>query len=308
MWPGPIEIKRCEKCSGFLKVETYISMNTMGARFWTDGKMEAPMYKCSDSLVVCSHCYKLIWINKLKKISSPTDIMYQQSQQYELPKFSDFMSFLIDNNLSKEEELYVRKKAWIAGNDVRRSKPFTIALSSSEKDNLIRLDEDFNPNNVSEYILKAEIKRELGFFKQALETILMVKKSFKTNSDELCHMEFIEYLSSLKISSVKEMVDFEEVVNLSEGKVKGKELYFQNHIYDFENIAENKGLQLNQAIKLAQEKELALINAIASNPNLSDYLFEKLKIIDIEIKEMLSIKNDSTTYQENDFKSINLEL
>ena len=43
MLPGPTIIRRCSACGNPIAQGTLASWNTFGARFWTDGKMEAPM-------------------------------------------------------------------------------------------------------------------------------------------------------------------------------------------------------------------------------------------------------------------------
>lgn len=67
MLPGPKIIRKCSKCKNLVQQETLMSGNTLGARYYTDGKMEAPMLPYLQYLIKCPHCNYLIWINKQKK-------------------------------------------------------------------------------------------------------------------------------------------------------------------------------------------------------------------------------------------------
>ena len=68
MIPGPTTIKKCSECSGLIKENSILSGNTVGAKYWTDGKGYAPMLPDWFWLVKCPHCHNLLWINELKKI------------------------------------------------------------------------------------------------------------------------------------------------------------------------------------------------------------------------------------------------
>ena len=43
MLPGPTIIRECPECGQPIKQWTLLSGNAFGARFWTDGKPDAPM-------------------------------------------------------------------------------------------------------------------------------------------------------------------------------------------------------------------------------------------------------------------------
>ena len=68
MTPGPTIIYQCYKCEGNFKYPTIGSGNTFGARFWSDGKKDAPMLPDQPWLIKCPNCDALIWRDELKQI------------------------------------------------------------------------------------------------------------------------------------------------------------------------------------------------------------------------------------------------
>lgn len=55
LFSAPI-FKRCQHCLGLIEQPSMISGNTIGARIWTDGKMDAPMLPELPQIVKCPHC------------------------------------------------------------------------------------------------------------------------------------------------------------------------------------------------------------------------------------------------------------
>ena len=68
MTPGPTLLKECNKCGGLSWTGTFASTNTFGAKFWPDGKMDAPMQPDEHWLVLCGHCNYPIWADETKEI------------------------------------------------------------------------------------------------------------------------------------------------------------------------------------------------------------------------------------------------
>jgi uncharacterized Zn finger protein len=60
MIPGPTVIYECSSCGKHIEQQTIVSGNTFGARFWTDGKVDAPMLPDEPWLVKCQHCGILV--------------------------------------------------------------------------------------------------------------------------------------------------------------------------------------------------------------------------------------------------------
>jgi hypothetical protein len=68
MTPGPTIIRECSACGKHISQHTIGSGNTFGARFWTDGKRDAPMFPDQPWLVRCQHCGTLVWIDEQTQI------------------------------------------------------------------------------------------------------------------------------------------------------------------------------------------------------------------------------------------------
>ncbi len=62
--PGPTIVRECPKCRVPIEEPTMASGNTIGARFWSDGKMVAPMLPNYPWLVKCSKCKHLFWVDE----------------------------------------------------------------------------------------------------------------------------------------------------------------------------------------------------------------------------------------------------
>jgi hypothetical protein len=62
MMPGPTLIIACPACGASHQRATLASGNTLGARLWTDGKMEAPMLPSLPAVTRCAACARLFWV------------------------------------------------------------------------------------------------------------------------------------------------------------------------------------------------------------------------------------------------------
>jgi len=68
MLPGPTIIRRCSACTKLIEQFTLNSGNTIGARFWTDGKRDAPMLPDELWLVKCQQSGALVWIDEQEQV------------------------------------------------------------------------------------------------------------------------------------------------------------------------------------------------------------------------------------------------
>lgn len=191
MLPGPTIVRQCGKCGHFLKEYTLLSGNTCGARYWTDGKCDAPMLPDLPSLAKCPHCRALIWIDEQEKIferdlfepaASGGDNkesrdkgrhkeIWRVAKMIKCPSKSDYFRFLRTSMGKPEKEIYVRIRAWWAGNDPRRKSASPTLLSKAERDNLATLTGLLDGDDENDRIMKAEALRELGDFVGAGELL-----------------------------------------------------------------------------------------------------------------------------------------
>lgn len=171
MLPGPTKIKKCSDCSNLIEQPTIVSGNSFGARFWTDGKMDAPMLPDESRLIKCAYCSALIWINELEEVEEvmPWDKceISISAKPFVIPTFRNYLSVLKAAEHNQEDEKYIRIRAWWAGNDKRRTAATKRDLSKGEQQNLQSLLELLDSTDEQDRLMKAEIKRELGQFEEA---------------------------------------------------------------------------------------------------------------------------------------------
>lgn len=105
MFPGPTLIKQCANCAQPFAEETLASGNTFGAKYWTDGKTEAPMLPDQPALIKCPHCQALLWIeaqNLLDEVDFGDRTAYPAAQAYLLPTFEDYREVLASGDYDLE--------------------------------------------------------------------------------------------------------------------------------------------------------------------------------------------------------------
>jgi len=68
MTPGPTLIICCPRCGALAQQPTAASGNTLGARYWTDGKMVAPRLPAATEITRCAYCAAYYWVRTAKKV------------------------------------------------------------------------------------------------------------------------------------------------------------------------------------------------------------------------------------------------
>ncbi len=170
---GPTIIRKCFACAKLIAQETLVSGNTFEARFWTDGKREAPMWPDLPLFVKCPHCLTLLWIEEQEKIDEVLPYFVEQefplAKPYRTVELQDYFDTLKQHHVNSDKEFYLRLRAWWKGNDLRRnSKNNEYAeLTNQEIENLQHLFLLLEISNEHHRLMMAEIYRELGQFKEA---------------------------------------------------------------------------------------------------------------------------------------------
>ncbi len=172
---GPLLVKRCDACLGLFEQPTVLSGNTLRARYWTDGKMEAPMLPAMPQIVKCPHCKALVWPEDLEpvtRLTHPEDpARPPHTRSYLTLTLGDYYDALETENLEADKEHYLRVQAWWKGNDKRRDANVLGTLLEKEQKNLRALAPLLDLDNLSERLMAAEIQRELGQFEQCFELL-----------------------------------------------------------------------------------------------------------------------------------------
>lgn len=211
MMPGPIIIRECPHCKGHFKESTIASGNTFGARYWTDGKMEADMLPEEDWLVSCPNCLFPVWVDtaiEVGRVERPyreTAGDYKNADQIEYgrtPSAEGYLMVLRDNSMPTEEQKYIRLRLWRLWNDARRKSRKPQPLKNYEIVNLEALFKLLDGEDIDELVTKAEIKRELGRFNEAIQLL-----DWQDKSADGSRIEFIRQLARDKDHRVREFKD-----------------------------------------------------------------------------------------------------
>ena len=197
MLPGNTYVRECPHCSGKFTQPTMASGNTFGAKFWPDGKMDAPMMPDYPAYVGCPHCKGNFWVDDTKVVKSfgydeereIPDLTLDSNQNpipYKEPTQKIYLKGLDDLNITKENEIYLRSKLMQLYNDVNRDQKVQRPAIAEQIENWNRLLVILDSNDTQEKLLRVEIYREMGGFEEA-------KKVFTGECDE----EFMDTMDIL---------------------------------------------------------------------------------------------------------------
>jgi hypothetical protein len=169
--------------------------------------MLAPMLPNEPLLVKCPSCGKLLWIDEAKKLGE-TGLLDEKKSKWpgavepNLPTEADYMSVLGRLKVSRERELYLRRQAWWAANDlIRTTMQHTVNWSAMQQANLRALANLMDENEPEDRLAKAEIYRELKEFDSCIN---LLKGPFEKER----HAEvaaFIRGLAEQNLSGVREI-------------------------------------------------------------------------------------------------------
>jgi hypothetical protein len=191
-------VRECPHCRGHVVEEATLSGNTIGAKYYTDGKREAKMLPDHPALVKCPACSRLFWVEEAQEVDSGFDAA-KGKQQVMAPTGQELLAYLAGQTLPKDKEAYLRIHAWWAANDgwrwVPNSKP---AFTKEQVKNLDALSALMDEAEPGERLLKAEIARELGRFDECLRLL-----SYQFGEDYDLAFAFIKSLAQEQVHGVR---------------------------------------------------------------------------------------------------------
>ena len=236
MRPGPDKIITCPYCNSLSSHFTLISSNTLGASLWTDGKFEAPMRPESPIIAKCWSCERFYWLEDASYIGNSWEDAYSEKiimpendpgtgekgqfavyllfsktstgfiwdgregqpiKKLPIDEYSEALTRGMANNRTKE--IYLRKCIWWIDNDpLRIEKNPSNNAPFHNNENLMHLQNILDAKIESERLLKAEIARELGRFKESLE---ILNHSFSNKNSDTAF--FIRNLAEKNIARVR---------------------------------------------------------------------------------------------------------
>lgn len=199
MIPGLNYIYACSKCGSFILRESIASGNTFHSIMYSDGKLVASMLPEFPILVKCKKCQSLLWLDKLTSISAYRGVLGRNPKwkNIERAKFIGIEDYYraLDESLAENEkdELYIRNRIWWLYNDRIRNNTENLMFTSEDdeirwKDNCHKLLVLLDESNINQKLMKAEVNRNLGNFKQCL----IITKSIKDEDMNWIKEQFIE--------------------------------------------------------------------------------------------------------------------
>ena len=155
MTPGPTQILKISPTGTLVKIATIASGNTFGARFWTDGKQEAPMLPDQPWLRRHPETDELFWSDECEEIAEETpwgeDESYPKVPFAEEPTLDDYRRALVSGIVTTPEQMrYVFMRYWWAVNDpLRHGDASTTPPSENNSFSSVRCSIPPTPINVS---------------------------------------------------------------------------------------------------------------------------------------------------------------
>ena len=195
MTPGPKLIYRCPACQGLFSRRTLASGNTFGAKFRSDGWMQASMLPRTPPLVACPHCAqsfcmigaepearyqdyagsRIFWGEPTaeqlaeQQAHEALKARYADVPAYDEPTLGQCLEYLQTQDL-QGREWPLRMYAWHRINDARLQTGRT-ALTQAEESNLLALLLRMHSAEEDVPLLRAEILRELRRFDEAAQAL-----------------------------------------------------------------------------------------------------------------------------------------
>jgi hypothetical protein len=205
MTPGPNKILKTRLTGSLVKITTICSGNTFGARFWTDGKCEAPMLPDQPWLRVLPGNSELFWTDECEEVGDENlwggandfaDVPFAAE-----PTIEDYdRAMETGMATSADKERYLRTRRWWAANDPLRKGLTTAATDPTHRANLLTLLTLLDVSAPDQRLISAEIHRELGDFSRAA-TLL----AFQFPKDYDHAVDLIRVLNEKKDASLREV-------------------------------------------------------------------------------------------------------
>ena len=172
MTPGPIQILKISLSGTLVKIATIASGNTFGARYWTDGKQEAPMLPDQPWLRSHPETGELFWTDECEEVAEETvwedDESYQDVAFAEEPTLDDYRRALLSGVVSTpEQKRYVLMRYWWAANDAARDGDASAAPPSDFSERLLQFRALLDTTDPNQRLMAAEVARQLRDFSTA---------------------------------------------------------------------------------------------------------------------------------------------
>ncbi len=177
---GPEVHYLCPNCNALISWLSFTSANTIGAKFYSDGKMEAPMFPNIPRLTKCYNCQTIFWLFKAKEVDyqewvkDPNRVhpIYQSAKSLTLNELFEALEQKVYS--SDKEEIYIRMRILWGYNDRVRKHESLFVESTDEHqwhENIGRLLGLIDMADENDRVLGAELNRYLGDFDRCQELL-----------------------------------------------------------------------------------------------------------------------------------------
>jgi hypothetical protein len=179
---GPPEIIYCPFCNAVYQKQSLISGNTFGGIHFSDGQHFYPMLPSHPQLTICDTCNNFFWVKDLESTENMRDYQGDDDPPFvrwpEQEEWIRALSQVIFRDPT--EEIYIRTHLWwVLNNKFRvedRIKPANEVFPGKlYEENLFALLRLHMAGKNPDYLLLAEMHRELGFFEKALELLEQIE-------------------------------------------------------------------------------------------------------------------------------------
>lgn len=176
--PAPPSGYSCPQCETIVAARRYMSRNTFYAKYYSDGRMDAPMYPDVSRITQCRSCETYFWLNETNEIEKGISY-YGYEWAQELDEY-DLYSLLQKGFMkSQEDQLYYRLHIWWTFNRRIRAKKDLFQQEEDQKiyeANLIALADLLDLSEATHVLMRADIYRYFEDFEQCLCTINLLEE------------------------------------------------------------------------------------------------------------------------------------
>ncbi len=176
MLPGPTVVLKIPTTGTLVKIETLSSGNTFGARYWTDGKREAPMLPDQPWLQRLPRNGEFFWTDECEQFGQ--EVPWESASEFANvpfavePTIKGYNRALAGGIASTPaKERYIRTRLWWALNDPLRHGKRRTSKAEMDRDNLHKLLSLLEESDPGDRLMAAELCRELGNFSRASDLL-----------------------------------------------------------------------------------------------------------------------------------------
>jgi len=183
MQPRPDYNYKCPKCGNILSNRSLMSENPFPSKLYSDWKKMVPMLPEFPDLTKCKECKEIFWLSDLKEIGASgweweeneSTISWNFITELEFLTIDDYYR-IVESGFSKDknEEQYIRMHLWWAYNDrLREGKRLFLGDGDELRwtDNCQKLKVLFDPEDVYQKLLIAELNRNMGNFNECMNIL-----------------------------------------------------------------------------------------------------------------------------------------